>query len=324
MPPAPGPWRPRLSTGTHPPAPSPPPAWGPGERVRIPELGPSIAVSLFTVKFAQSVKFTIASTIQRGSGQSSFTLLASPSPSLFAAQLGSTSPCVSGCLLQMARVSQRLSGGVSPSPPTLSLPSLHLRLCLSSSILWVSASPSDSVLHLCVSLSPTTSWSPPSVPARGTWWQCCLTSEQQPTVGPSWACPTLGPQSPDWDEAAKGKGREKESRLPRFTQWEEVKPEGLRLAADEPELDGGASSVLRAWGQASGLHSPARPFLYQAFPLELVSRLGPLPECPSPDPHTMGCHSPIPPPGALPETPAEIATAPPSVPFCPLYSQVLS
>lgn len=69
-------------------------------------------------------------------------------------------------------------------------------------------------------------------------------------------CPhPRGLQSPDWDEAAKGKGRGKGSRLPRVTIWEEVKPEsaeGLRLAADEPEPDGGASSVLKAWGQASG------------------------------------------------------------------------
>lgn len=101
---------------------------------------------------------------------------------------GSTSPCVSGCLLQMARVSQALWGVSSPHRPCLSLsasPPVSVFL-----ILWVSASPSDSVLHLCVSLSPATSGSTfcPCQETRVVA-PCSHLSSSRAHRGP---CPTLG------------------------------------------------------------------------------------------------------------------------------------
>lgn len=72
-------------------------------------------------------------------------------------------------------------------------------------------------------------------------------------MGPA---PTLGASRAQTGmRQPRAKAERREAACPGSPIWEEVRPEsaeGLRLAADEPEPDGGASSVLKAWGQASG------------------------------------------------------------------------
>ena len=165
---------------------------------------------------------------------------------------------------------------------------ISLRLCPSS--LWLSQ-PSDLWEHL------------PSLPGD-VWSSGLATSHLSSSHGP---CPhPRGLQSPDWGEAAKGEGREKGSRPPRVTQLgggeaRECRGAQTGPAAEEPELDGGARSVLRAWGQAGGFpHNPTRPFLCRPFSPGACSRLGPL-------------HLLFPPPGMpFPQIPIQWDVTPPA------------
>lgn len=158
---------------------------------------------------------------------------------------------ISLCLWVSSADDPGLSGGVFPLPtdPVSSSLRLHLCLCLPLSFS-VSKSPSDSVLHLCGS-QPSDLWEHlPSLPGD-VWSSGLATSHLSSSRGP---CPhPRGLQSPDWGEAAKAEGREKGSRLPRVTQLgggeaRECRGAQTGPAAEEPELDGGARSVLRSRG----------------------------------------------------------------------------
>ena len=157
---------------------------------------------------------------------------------------------------------------VSASPP--------VSLCLP--LFSVPASPSDSVLRLCVCLSSATSGSTfrPCQETCGS--GRCLTSEQQPRAhrGP---CPhPRGLQSPDWDEAAKGKGREKGSRLPRVTQLgggEARECRGAQTGCRRARTGWRGQLCTESLGPGQRLpHNPPGPFSAGPFPLKLVLAWG--------------------------------------------------
>lgn len=203
------------------------------------------------------------------------------------------------------------SVGASPPPhrPCLSVSaSPPVSLCLP--LFSVPASPSDSVLRLCVCLSSATSGSTfrPCQETCGS--GRCLTSEQQPRAhrGP---CPhPRGLQSPDWDEAAKGKGREKGSRLPRVTQLgggEARECRGAQTGCRRARTGWRGQLCTESLGPGQRLpHNPPGPFSAGPFPLKLVLAWGLCTshslrlECPSPRSPYNGMSLPTPPPGSPP------------------------
>lgn len=250
------------------------------------------------------MKFITASTIQWRL-DSQLSLLASPSPSLCCC--GSTSPCVSGCLLQTARVSQALWGRL-PLPTDPVSPSLHLCLCLSV-FLYSSRSPhlplTLSSVSVCVSAQRPLG--APSIPARRHV-VAVAASHLSSSHGP---CPhPRGLQSPDWDEAAKGKGRGKGSRLPRVTHLgggEARECRGAQTGCRRARTGWRGQLCTESLGPGQRLPlTPPGPFSAGPFPLEIVLAWGLCTsrslrlECPSPRSPYSGMSLPTPPPGSPP------------------------